>query len=466
MDRKKLFLNFSTALVAQSISFLLSAVMSLLVPKYLGVSAFGFWQLFIFYSTYAGLFHLGLNDGLYLIHGGEPLEKMDKDIIGSQFKIGILFQTAIAVGIIFISHIWVTDGNRQFVLLLSSIFLVILNASGFLGYIFQAANETKIYSNSVIISRVICLLLIALLLILQQNMFELYVIAYVVSQTIALVYCLVQGWSFISSNFIGFHRACKESWKSIRVGSKLLVANFASMLILGVARFVIDGIWGISTFGQFSLALSLENFFILFVSQLAMVLYPALRQSNRDETKKFFSRMSDLLSVLLPLILILYFPLRAVIEWWLPDYSSALGYFALLLPICLFDSRMDLIGATYLKVLRNERLLLMINAVTMVISSCLVWFSAYIVGSIEGIIFSLVLCIIARSLIAERLVASKLGIKVSILSSEELCLTILYMCVIALNVPLPLAFGLIAGSYIIYAIGNKSAILEVLSFRR
>lgn len=70
MNYRALASNMATAFLAQGVSFLASVAMSLLVPKVLGVTAYGYWQLFVFYTSYSGFFLLGLNDGIYLIRGG------------------------------------------------------------------------------------------------------------------------------------------------------------------------------------------------------------------------------------------------------------------------------------------------------------------------------------------------------------------------------------------------------------
>ena len=63
--------NALAAFASQGFSFLLSILTSLLVPKVLGVQEFGYWQLFLFYSSYTGFFSLGISDGMYLIEGGK-----------------------------------------------------------------------------------------------------------------------------------------------------------------------------------------------------------------------------------------------------------------------------------------------------------------------------------------------------------------------------------------------------------
>ena len=70
--RKKKFIgNLIYAFAAQGLSFALSVLMSIIVPKVLSLNDFGYWQLFIFYTSYVGFFHFGFNDGVYLLNGGK-----------------------------------------------------------------------------------------------------------------------------------------------------------------------------------------------------------------------------------------------------------------------------------------------------------------------------------------------------------------------------------------------------------
>lgn len=41
---------------AQGMAILLNLMLNLLVPKVLGIEAFSYWQLFLFYSVYIGFF--------------------------------------------------------------------------------------------------------------------------------------------------------------------------------------------------------------------------------------------------------------------------------------------------------------------------------------------------------------------------------------------------------------------------
>lgn len=66
MNKKSLIRNLIYAFSAQGISLILSVLMSMIVPKLLGVEDYSYWQLFIFYIGYVGFSHFGLTDGIYL----------------------------------------------------------------------------------------------------------------------------------------------------------------------------------------------------------------------------------------------------------------------------------------------------------------------------------------------------------------------------------------------------------------
>ena len=52
--KKTALSNLLYSFFAQGISMCLSIMMSLLIPKMLGIEDFGYWQLFLFYINYVG----------------------------------------------------------------------------------------------------------------------------------------------------------------------------------------------------------------------------------------------------------------------------------------------------------------------------------------------------------------------------------------------------------------------------
>jgi O-antigen/teichoic acid export membrane protein len=132
-----------------------------------------------------------------------------------------------------------------------------------------------------------------------------------------------------------------------------------------------------------------------------MVLFPALRQSGEAQVSRFYTIARDLLGVLFPLVYVLYFPLVWILGLWLPDYKDSLIYFAFLLPICVFDSKMNITSTTLFKVRRNETTLLRINLVTVCFSIIGSLIGGYLLHSVYFIIAIMVIAIAGRSIFSE-----------------------------------------------------------------
>lgn len=461
MNARFVLKNMSIAFLAQGISLVMGVIQSLLVPKLLGVTQYGYWQLFIFYIGYVGFFHLGLNDGVYLINGGKSREEIDKSLIYSQFVVATVFEIIVAIIISIIAIISGFGLERVFVLVCSAIFMVVQNAASYVMYVLQAMNETKLSSYSTIVERGVFLIPLAILLIARTKVFEPYVIAYIFSSVVQVLYCCYQVREFPKDGFMGWHLAVRESVESVRVGSKLMIANIASGLIVGVCRFAIDAKWGIKTFGQLSFALSLLTLYTAFVGQASMVLFPSLKQSKEAEIRQFYVHARDTLSLVFPVAYALYFPMVWILLLWLPQYAQSMAFFVFVLPICVFDSKMDITCTTMFKVIREESRLLYINLATVACSAVGVFFGTYVLNSVYVAILAAVIAIIGRSVYSERFIARKLGVTETSISRSEILLTLAFVCMTEL-LPGVVAFLGYCAAYAVYLFAYKDRAKEIL----
>ena len=448
MKIKELASNAITAFASQGFSFLLSVLTSLLVPKVLGVEEFGYWQLFLFYSSYTGFFHFGITDGLYLVEGGTGRDSIDKRKVNSTFWFGLAYEVPIAVVAVLVCLLAGFDENREFVILATAVYMVVSYAWTALGYVFQAMNETKLYSYAVMANKLAFLVPLSALLLMGCPSFVPFVVFYVASQLFSLAYCAWKGRDILTAGLYSPLHAARLGFGYIRVGFKLMLANIASMLILGVARFLIDAEWGIETFGELSFSLSMVNFFLAFVSQASMVLFPTLRQSGGDERLKVYSAMREALTIALPATYLLCFPMVWLIGLWLPQYADSLHYFVYLLPLCVFDGKMNLLGTTFFKVLRGESTLLKVNIATALLSLAGTLIGVYALHSVDAVICAVVAALAFRSLLSEVIISKRIGDKESLLPLGEVLVSIGF---VATGVLLPSALA--AGCYaVIYAL--------------
>lgn len=455
--------NAAVAFLAQAVSLGVSLIMSLLVPKVLGIASYGYWQLFIFYVSYSGFFHLGLNDGVYLLEGGKRRETVNKTVINSQFSVAIAMQLIVGFIVCIASVLGAPEKERAFVIVAFSFYTVLFNLQSYLGYVFQALNETKLFSISCMLERIIFLFFLIIMIVFRTSDFRPYIILYCFSRSCSLLYCCWHARDFLNSGTIGRNSSLKIAFASIKVGFGLMLANIANMLILGVARALIDFAWGIEAFGSVSFSLSMVNFYTSFVSQASMVLFPALRQGNEDERRSFYRGVRDAMEIVSPAIYLLYFPTAVLLSKWLPQYAASMVYFVLLIPVCVFNTKMDICCTTYFKVLRQERLLLKINIFTVVGSIFLSLLGVFYIKSIDSVLMGAVLCIVLRSLYSEHFLDKTLGVGSTPLSYQEVVLTIAF---ISLNLNFSPVFAEICYLflYLAYIRINKSVAFGL--FRR
>ena len=461
MNKKTILQNMSIAFLAQGVTLALSVIQTMIVPKLLGVEQFGYWQLYIFYVSYVGFFHLGLSSGVYLTTGGQKREEMDKASIKSQMLFGVFYQTFMAIVIVSLSSFLQTGAERTFVVVMTAIYLVLQNLATFMMNELQCMNETKKSSFSTIIERLAFLVPLLVLLVLRIDSFYPYVFAYTASTLMQLGYCAWNLRDFWEAEWLGLRRTSRLGWASIKIGFPMMLANVMSMLILGIGRVFIDARWGIETFGKLSLALSLVSFFLAFVSQASMVLFPSLRQATLDEVRRFYRAARDAMGLLFPGVYALYFPMVWLLSMWLPDYSSTFTYLIFLLPICVFDSKYNITGVTYYNVLRRERVMLLVNMVSAFTCLILTLLAVYAFGSVFAVISVMTVVIVARSLWSEFYMNRLMKVPASSIGAAEIMLTVGFILSAFLLSPVP-AFCLYSSIYLAFLTFFRHELVETM----
>ncbi|MGN8936903.1 lipopolysaccharide biosynthesis protein [Collinsella sp. HCP28S3_E5] len=451
---RKVFKDIALAFLSQGISTLSSVLLALFLPKILGVKEYGYWQLLLFYMGYAGFLHFGLNDGLYLEKGGQARNVIDKQSVFSQFVVGLLFQVIIAGGIFLAALTVPFEQGRTHVLIVFSLTFPLTNASSFLGLMFQAMNETPLYSLSNVAATVTLFITFISLMFTHQTAVEPYLIAYLLSELVRFAYCILHANDFMHAGLRSAVDSIHLSIHSVRIGIKLMISNIMSQLILGCVRFFIDASWGIEVFSIVSFSISIASLFLTFLSQASMVFFPNLKQASEKTLRKLFIIMRDSLDLLTPLVLFLYGPVIVILNAWIPQYAKSLELFSILFPICIFDGKMDIVGTTFFKVLRKEKLLLKINLVAFISSVLMSICGTYILHSVEITLVGVLMILGLRSTYSEFKIASLLCEKSTRLGAADLLLSAFFVAIAQICNPFTVSLIFIA-VYCIFLSFNK-----------
>ncbi|MEA4820629.1 MAG: oligosaccharide flippase family protein, partial [Erysipelotrichales bacterium] len=421
--------NFSYTISSNLISLVISTLVVIVVPKLVGVEEYGYWQLYLFYSSYVGFLHFGWSDGIYLRYGGEEYCDLDKKTFSSQFYMMMLFQFFVAVIIIIVSIVFVNDNDRVFILIMVALSAVIVNVLSVLLLTLQATNRIKNYAQINIIRRVSYIILITMFLFLGIREYRVMIMADLIGKVLSLIYAAYVCKDIVINKLNTLNFSFIETTENIRVGIKLMFANIASMLIIGVVRIGIEYSWDVSTFGKISLTLSVSSLLMLFINAIGIVIFPVLRKLRIEALPQLYLVIRDILMVILLSVLVLYFPMNALLTLWLPNYADSLEFMALLFPISLYEGKMGLLINTYLKTLRKERFIMNVNMIVLLLSVISTIFTTVIFRSLNAAVISILIAISIRSILAEIYLSVVLKINVIKDIIYETSLTVLFVLI-------------------------------------
>lgn len=426
LTNKKIAKNLVVSVLSQAISVLVSFVLGFIVPKFIDEYQYSYWQIYVLYVGYAGVFHFGLLDGLVLRYSQYDYDELDKTKFRSQFILMLSFTSILMVGSFLVSAFF-TNSVTQELIILVAIGVVTKNVFSYTSYTFQLTNRISKYAIIVITQRVSHVLITVILLFLGVNDFLWYCIADLLGDVVAVSV----GWLFNRGMYFGrclsIKETFKECWLNISSGIFLRIAVMSAMLITGSARMIIQWHWGELIFGQVSFSFSVSNVFQTFIGATSTVLFPSLKRMSQDKLPNLYLRLRGYISLLLFLILIFYFPGCWILELWLPAYADSLIYLGILLPIIIFSTKVNLLTNNYLKAYRKEKVMLIINISMVLLGIVLFALGAYVFNNLDFVLFSLVAVNMIYSVTSEIVVTRLIGKKFIKDFIVELVMTIVFM---------------------------------------
>lgn len=429
MNKKALdFLsNFSYTIISNIISLVISTLVVLIIPRLVGVEEYGYWQLYLFYSSYVGFLHFGWIDGIYLRYGGKTYDELDKTKFFSQFHMLTISQIFISVLLVVTTLLFSYGEDKRFILQMTAICLVLSNVRNMLNFILQSTSRIKEFARITMLDRISYVILIIGFILLGVRDYRIMIIADLLGKTISLIYAMVLCKEIVFRRISTFALTVGETITNIAVGIKLMISTIASTLVIGVVRFGIERVWSVVVFAKVSLSLSVSNLLMIFINAVGIIMYPILRRTDPTKLPKLYIVMRTLLMVAMFALLIMYYPIRYFLSSWLPAYEESLAYLALLFPISIYEGNMALLVNTYLKTLRKEKEMLRINLITLVFSLILTLITTYGMKNLNYAIISIPILLAVRSFLSEMYLAKLMNISIKKDAIMEFILTGVFM---------------------------------------
>lgn len=458
--------NIAYSFSANVISLCISIFMVMFVPKFLSVDDYGLWQLFLFYFSYLGFLHFGWEDGIYLRYAGKRFEELDRKTFAGQFYSIVALQIALALLITVLSPVIVTNPVKKTALLCAVWLAPFVNFNNLCNFIMQITNRIRDYAKFLLTERIVFFLgVVFFLLVLHQNTFRYMYYAKVFSMAGITLVGIYLCRSLLQPHFYPLKQVVGEAEENLRVGIKLLGANIAGLLIIGIVRYGISMGWDVATFGKVSLTLGISNFLMVFISSVSIVFFPIIKRMDEGKRAGAYKTIRSSLDILLFAALIGYYPMKCILAWWLPKYADSLIYMSVLFPVCVFESKVTLLINTYLKSMRREFLMLEINVVSVVFSLIVTIVTVGIWHNLDAAVFSIVLAYAFRCMLAEYHVTKILGLDLKMDMLEDFLMCSIFI-VSGWMFDRFLCMTLYSVAYVVFVLVHRKSLQQIIGMVR
>ena len=153
-------------MLVNALSFLISAIVTFIVPKFLSVSQYSYFQLYLFYMNYIGFCCIGWVDGIVLRYAGKYFEDLNLKLFKGQLVMYSALE--IIIGILIIVSVMIfqpADINKATVFTMVGIAIIVSLINAFFRYLMQAVNYIDKYAKNILIEKTVYFLGVILALL-------------------------------------------------------------------------------------------------------------------------------------------------------------------------------------------------------------------------------------------------------------------------------------------------------------
>lgn len=404
--------NVSYVMLSQIILYAISLASALFLPNILGAGNNAMWQTYLLYFSYVGFFHFGFCDGIYLRYGSYEYSDLPREGFRSMLDLLLIMETVMFALVTVFILVVNNEAAKDIPYIAAASNIVIMSVNTMYTMVNQITNRMKIFAVIQCIERVIFISIILALYATKTIDYKTTILADLTSRLLMIALNFWFSRELVFGKRMSYRRVFPEFLQNIKVGSALMLANFMGILLLGLGRIVAEQNLPKEVFGTYGVSLSLVSMILVFIQAISLVLYPILKRTEQGASPRYFLTIDRIITAFSLVILLAYYPALRLIWSLMPQYRDMLDYLVWLFPIIFFQSKIQLVFNTFMKALRQERILMVHNIISLVvlIAIGLPVFNAY--HNIESIIVVTLVAFAVRNYLSDIYMRKKLKLEI------------------------------------------------------
>ena len=305
-------------LIANIINLGFNLISNFVLPKYLSIETYAYIKTFSLYLTYAGFFHFGYADGMYLKYGGKDKKAILVKDLDDNLSTMRIFQVFIMLCILLVGILM-----KDKVIILFACTLLPYNMSWYFRNFYQAIGEFKTYGRMLNkISIFLSALNMFLVFIVKTENYLYYLLVYVIVYSSIWIIMELQISKILKQKMHFLKFQFDEFVENIKMGFLLMLGNFSSGLLTSIDRWFVK-IWLTSfDFAQYSFAVSMESILNVAVTPITVTMYNFFCRKNEINQIHKIKRYVMMLATLLVAVA---FGGDWLIDMWLINYIDSVN---------------------------------------------------------------------------------------------------------------------------------------------
>lgn len=392
----------------QAVILGLSVITGFILPNSMGPEKYGYLQVYLFYLAYINLFGLGFNDGIALFYGGYGYSELPFNRLRSAMRFFYIYIALITL-VSFFAASQISGAEYRNIYQMLAVNIPITCLQCIVLTVFLSVNKTAIYNVINLMIRVLATALFLTIILAGITSAEYMIYADTVSRLLVTIPCIILARKFLFGKDASLKSGMQEFSEKSKSGINITLAIIASTFIPVAGRVIIEWNEPIAVYGIYSFAMTLLTVIIAFTNTAGTVFFPVLKRLPADKLPSLYGKFSFICETLVYIALLAYIPLFIIVDKFMPEYVTVLGYMHILLVMCVPLGKMQLLLTPYYKAMRFEKPFFAANILGLAAMIGATAVSYLIFRSVISVAICSTLVLIVWTVITEKYLTKRIG---------------------------------------------------------
>lgn len=350
--KKENLINVIMVVSSNIFTILVALFSGFILPKELSIPDYAYYRVYLLYISYAGFFHFGIVNGIYLKYGNMDLEQIPKKVFRAYSFFMLLSQAAVVAVLSLLLSGGASAMEQDKVIAFGFVIINIplINIKWFYSSINQFTKRFVIDSFVTYLQNILNLVMVLLVILFRWYDFKWILVILTICNLVCMV--IVMGQNKVLLWVEKARLGDTGIPELIKNGFFLMLSEFVGIIILGIDSMFVDNLFSQTEFAMYSFAVSVISVIFTAISAVSNLVYPYLVRVEEEKYAEYYGLMSDVLSMVSMVSMLAFYAAEFIILRWLEKFIPSLSVVAILFGTVVFRAVITLVCGNYFKVLK------------------------------------------------------------------------------------------------------------------